>query len=193
MSNKYFEIAKKTTVDFKEKRIDIEDFKKIFDKLDETEIYKDLENDGYKGISNYISAVAELDDQTTLESQWIVEIIDLFYCYFIDGYEFECAKDFYRFLKIGLNRENKTPVKISFKLAIQDYLDKKIGDYCLVYIASEFLNNLKFFEKEIKHDEELFNMLNLSLKLKPTKLLEKLTYDEEKKIEEIDNVLKSYI
>jgi len=193
MTNKYFEIAKKTTIDFKEGRIDAEDFKEIFDKLDKTEVYKDLERSGFKGVSNYISAIAELDDQTTLESQWIIEIIDLFYCFFIDNYELDCAKDFYKFLKIGLSKENKSPIKISFKLAIKDYLDKKIGDYCLAYIASEFLNNLKFFEKEIKRDEELFNMLNLSLKLKPTKLLENLTREEEKNIEGIDNVLKSYI
>lgn len=193
MTNKYFEIAKKTTIDFKERRIDVEDFKKAFGKLDEIEIYKDLDKNGYKGIGNYISAVAELEDQSTLESQTIVNIIDLFYCFFVDNYDYICAKYFYKFLKIGLNKENKNPVKISFKLAIQDYLDKKIGSYCLAYIADEFLKNLKFFEKEIKRDEELFNMLNLSLKLKPTKLLENLTREEEKKIEGIDNVLKSYI
>ena len=191
--NKYFEIVKKTTVDFKERRLGIEDFKKTFDKLDETEIYKNLEKDGYKGVSNYISAVAELEDQTTLESQWIVEIIDLFYCYFTDNYESECAKDFYRFLKLGLSKENKTPVKISFKLAIQDYLDKKIGDYCLAYIASEFLTNLNFLKKEIKEDKELFNILTTALKLKPKKILEGLTPKEEKIKQSMDNSLKSYL
>jgi len=193
MTNKYFKIAKKTTIDFKERRIDAEDFKKVFNELDETEIYKDLEKSNFKGVSNYISAIAELDDQTTLESQWIIEIINLFYCFFIDNYDYIYAKDFYKFLKIGLSKENKTPVKISFKLAIQDYLDKKIGDYCLAYIASEFLNNLKFFEKEIKEDKELFNILNTATKLKPKKLLEDLMPEEQKTKQDIDNTLKDYL
>lgn len=193
ITNKYFEIAKKATVDFKERKIDIKDFKKVFDKLNETEIYKNLEKDGCKGVSNYISAVAELEDQTTLESQWIVEIIDLFYCYFTDNYESKCAKDFYKFLKLGLNKENETPVKISFKLAIRDYLDKKIGDYCLAYIAKEFLNNLKFFKKEIKEDTELFNILNTSLKLKPKKILEDLSSEQQKNKQNINNFLKDYL
>lgn len=193
MTNKYFKITKKTTIDFKEKRISIEDFKKTFNNLDKIEIYKDLENNEYKGIANYISAVAELDDQTTLESQWIIETINLFYCYFIDDYQSDCAKDFYKFLKIGLSKENKTPVKISFKLAIQDYLDKKIDDYCLAYIAKEFLNNLKFFKKEIKKDTELFNILNTSLKLKPKKLLEDLSPEQQKNKQNINNILKDYL
>lgn len=193
INNKYFEIAKKTTIDFKERQISVEDFKRVFDKLDEIEIYKGLERDGYKGVSNYISAIAEIDDQSTLESQWIIEVINLFYCYFTDNYELDCAKYFYKFLKIGLNKENKAPVKISFKLAIKDYLNKKISDYCLAYIASEFLNNLKFFETEIKCDEELFSTLNVALKLKPTKFLEDLTFEEEKSKEEINNVLRSYV
>ena len=91
-TNKYFEIARKTTIDFKERRINAEDFKKTFDNLDENEVYKNLEKDGYKGVSNYISAIAELDDQTTLESQWIVEIINLFYCFFIDNYDYILLK-----------------------------------------------------------------------------------------------------
>lgn len=192
-TNKYFEITKKTTIDFKERRIDAENFKKVFDKLDENEIYKDLDKNGYKGIGNYISAIAELDDQTTLESQWIVEIIDLFYCYFTDNYELECAKDFYKFLKIGLNKENKNPVKISFNQAIQDYLNKKISDYCLAYIASEFLNNLKFFEKEIECDKELSNILNAALKLKPKRLLENLTLQEAQIKSAVDMALIKYL
>ncbi len=192
-TNKYFELAKKTTIDFKERKIDAEDFKKVFNELDETEIYKDLEKSGFRGVSNYISAVAELDDQTTLESQWIIEIINLFYCFFIDNYDYIYAKDFYRFLKIGLNKENKTPIRLSFKQAIQDYFDKKISDYCLAYIASEFSNNLKFFEKEIKEDKELFNILTISLKLKPKKLLEDLTPEEIQNRETIDNSLNEYL
>lgn len=193
ITNKYFEIAKKTTIDYIENRISCLVFKETFDKLDEIEIYKDLEISGFKGVSNYISAIAEIDDQSTLESQTIVNIIDLFYCYFTDNYELDCAKDFYKFLKIGLNKKNKTPVKLSFKLAIQDYLDKKIGDYCLAYIASEFLNNLNFFEKEIKEDKELFNVLGIATKLKPTKLLEDLTQEEKKAKKEINDILRSYI
>lgn len=193
MTNKYFEITKKATVDYIENRISVLEFKETFEKLDEIEIYKDLERDGYKGVSNYISAIAEIDDQSTLESQWIVEVINLFYCYFTDNYELDCAKYFYNFLKVGLSKENKNPVEVSFKLAIQDYLDKKISDYCLAYIASEFLNNLKFFETEIKLDGELFNTLNVALKLKPTKLLENLTQEEERNKEEINDILKSYI
>ncbi len=192
-TNKYFELTKKTTIDFKERRIDAEDFKKVFNELDKTEIYKDLEKSGFKGVSNYISAVAELDDQTTLESQWIVEIINLFYCFFIDDYDYIYAKDFYKFLKIGLSKENKNPIKISFKLAIKDYFDRKIGDYCLAYIASEFLNNLKFFEKEIKEDKELFNILTTASKLKPKRLLEYLTPEEQKTKQDIDNILKDYL
>jgi len=193
MINKYFEITKKTTIDYIENRISVLVFKETFEKLDKIEIYKDLERDGYKGVSNYISAIAEIDDQSTLESQWIVEVINLFYCYFIDNYESDCAKDFYKFLKIGLSKENKNPVKTSFELAIQDYLDKKISDYCLAYIASEFLNNLKFFETEIKEDRELFNILTIALKLKPKKILEDLTQEEEKTKKEINNILRSYI
>jgi len=192
ITNKYFETAKKTTIDFKERRINTEDFKKTFDKLDENEIYRDLDKNGYKSIGNYISAVAELEDQSTLESQWIVEIIDLFYCYFIDNYELVCAKDFYKFLKIGLSKENKTPVKISFKLSIQAYLDKKISDYCLAYIAFEFLN-LKFFEKEIKENKELLNILTIASKLKPNKLLEDLNTEEIENKKTIDNKLEEYL
>lgn len=193
ITNKYFEIAKKTTIDYIENRISCLVFKETFDKLDEIEIYKDLEISGFKGVSNYISAVAEIDDQSTLESQTIVNIIDLFYCYFTDNYELDCAKDFYKFLKIGLSKENKYPVKISFKQAIQEYLNKKISDYCLAYIASEFLNNLNFFEKEIKEDKELFNVLGIAIKLKPTKLLEDLTQEEKKAKKEINDILRSYI
>ena len=193
MTNKYFEIIKKTTIDFKEGRIDVEDFKKTFEKLDEIEIHENLRQNGYTGIANYIGAVAELEDQTTLESQWIVEIINLFYCYFTDNYESDCAKGFYKFFKIGLSKENKYPVKISFKQAIQEYLNKKISDYCLAYIASEFLNNLNFFEKEIKEDKELFNVLGIATKLKPTKLLEDLTQEEKKAKKEINDILRSYI
>jgi hypothetical protein len=192
-TNKYFELTKKTTIDYKERRIDTEDFKKTFEKLDETEIYKDLKKNGYLGVSNYISAIAEIDDQTTLESQWIIEIINLFYCYFIDNYDSYCAKDFYKFLKIGLNKENKNPVKISFKLAIQDYVDKKINDYCLAYIASEFLNNLKFFEKEIKENKKLFDILITASKLKPNKLLEDLTSKEIETKKAIDKKLEEYL
>lgn len=192
-TNKYYKITKKTTIDFKERKIDTQDFKKTFEKLDKIEIYQDLENDGYKGVSNYISAIAEIDDQTTLESQWIVEIIDLFYCYFIDNYDYLCTKNFYKYLKIGLTKENKTPVKLSFKSAIQDYLDKKISDYCLAYIASEFLKNLNFFKKELQTDQELFNTLYIALKLKPKKLLEDLTPKEEKIKTSINNQLKKYL
>lgn len=192
-SNKYFEIVKKTTIDFKERRIDAEDFKKTFDKLDEIEIYGNLDKNGYKGIANYISYVIELDDQNTLESQTIVNIIDLFYCYFIDNYDYVCSKDFYKFLKIGLSKENKTPIQTSFKQAVQDYLDKKISDYCLAYIASEFLNNLNFFGKEIKEDKELFNVLTISLKLKPNKLLEDLNVEEIGNKKDIDKKLEEYL
>ena len=192
-TNKYFEIARKTTIDFKERRINAEDFKKTFDNLDENEVYKNLEKDGYKGVSNYISAIAELDDQTTLESQWIVEIINLFYCFFIDNYDYIYAKNFYKFLKIGLSKKNKNPVKISFKLAIQDYLDKKIGDHCLAYISSEFLNNLKFFEKEIKEDKELFDILTTTLYFKPKKLIDDLTPEEKKSKIEIENNINGYL
>ena len=138
MTNKYFEIAKKTTIDYIEGRISALEFKEAFEKLDNIEIYKDLEKDGYIGISNYVSAVAELEDQTTLESQWIIEIINLFYCYFVDNYDYIYAKDFYKFLKFGLNKKNKNPVKLSFSKAIESYLDNKISNYCLVYIANEF-------------------------------------------------------
>lgn len=191
--NNYFKIVKKTTIDYKERRIDTEDFKKTFEKLDETKIYKDLEKNGFLGVSNYISAIAEIDDQNTLESQWIVEIINLFYCYFIDNYDSYCAKDFYKFLKIGLNKENKNPVKISFKEAVQNYLDKKISDYCLAYIASEFLNNLKFFEKEIKENKELFDILITASKLKPNKLLEDFTSKEIETKKAIDKKLEEYL
>jgi len=193
MLNKYFEIVKKTTIDYIEGRINASEFKTKFNELDKNTIYKDLESSGYVGVSNFISAVSELDDQTTLESQWIIEIISLFYCYFIDNYEHDCAKYFYKFLKIGLNKENKNPVKISFKKAIQNYLDKKIGDYCLAYIASEFLNNLNFFEKEIKEDKELSNVLTIALKLKPNKLLEDLTSKEIETKKAIDKKLKEYL
>ena len=192
MTNKYFEIVKTTTIDYVENRIGAEEFKETFQKLDEIEIYKDLEKNGYTGISNFISAVSELDDQSTLESQWIVEIINLFYCFFIDNYDYIYTKDFYKFLKLGLNKKNNNPVKISFKQATQDYFDKKIGDYCLAYIASEFLNNLKFFEKEIKEDKELFNVLVTASKLKPNKLLENLTPEEIKVKQNIDNGLELY-
>jgi hypothetical protein len=192
-TNKYFEIAKKTTIEYKEKRIDAEDFKKKFEKLDKFEVYKNLEKDDYVGISNYISEVAELDDQSTLESQTIVNIIDLFYCFFIDNYDYIYSKDFYKFLKIGLSKENKNPVRFSFKEALKNYFYKKISDYCLAYIASEFINNLKFFEKEIKEDKELFRMLTTALKLKPTKLLEDLTPEEQRNKNNIDNILREYI
>jgi len=189
-TNKYFEIAKKTTIDYIENRISALVFKETFEKLDKTEIYQDLDKNGYKGIGNYISAVAEIDDQTTLESQTIVNIIDLFYCYFIDNYEYICARDFYKFLKIGLSKENKNPIKISFKQAIRDYFNNRISDYCLAYIASEFLNNLNFFEKQ---DKELFNILNTALKLKPKRLLEDLSSEETKAKQSVDNILKEYL
>lgn len=190
--NKHFETVKKTTVDYVENRISSLVFKQTFRDLDNAEVYDDLEKDGYGYIGNYISAVLEIDDQDTLESQWIVGIINLFYCFFIDDYESECAKYFYKFLRIGLSQENKNPVKLSFKSAIQDYLDKKISDYCLAYIASEFLNKLNFFKKEIDKDEELFNILNITLELKPKKLLKDLTQTEIKKKEDIDRRLMEY-
>lgn len=193
MTNKYFEIAKKTTIDFKEGRISVLEFKETFEKLDKVEIYKDLDKNECKGISNYISAVAELEDQNTLESQWIVETINLFYCYFIDNYDYIYAKDFYRFLKFGLEKENKNPVKISFKNAIESYLDNKISGECLVYIANEFLNNLKFFQEEINKDKKLLNILNISLKLKFNRILEDLNPGELKIKQKIDIDLSNYL
>jgi len=192
-TNKYYEIAKKTTIDYIENRISCLVFKETFEKLDEIKIYRDLERNKHKGVSNYISAVTELDDQNILESQTIVNIINLFYCYFTDNYELVYAKDFYKFLKISLNKENETPVKTSFKLAIHDYLDKKISDYCLAFIASEFLNNLKFFETEIKTDKKLFKLLILASKFKPKKLLEDLTPKEQRIKQNINNNLKDYL
>lgn len=193
MTNKYFEITKKTTVDYIEGRISALDFKETFEKLDNIEIYKDLEKKGYIGISNYISAVAELEDQTTLESKWIIEIINLFYCYFVDNYDYIYAKDFYKFLKFSLNKENKNPVKISFKKAIESYLDNKISGECLVYIASEFLNNLKFFKKEISNDKKLLNILSISLKLKFNRILEDLNSEELEIKRKIDIDLSNYL
>lgn len=192
MTNKYFEIVKKTTVDFKERRISASEFKETFEKLDEIEVYGNLDKNGYKGIANYISYVVELDDQDTLDSQTIVNIIDLFYCFFIDNYDYIYSKDFYNFLKIGLNKENKNPVELSFNKAIESYLDKKISGECLAYIASEFLNNLKFFEKEIKGNKELFNILNTALKLNFNKILEDLTPKEKKLKIEINKKLRKF-
>lgn len=193
MTNKYFEIVKTTTIDYIENRINAEEFKETFQKLDEIDVYEDLERNDYKGISNYISAVAEIDDQSTLESQWIVNIINDFYAYFTDNYSYIYSKDFYRFLKSSLNKENKNPVKIGFNKAIEGYFKKEISSDCLAYIANEYLNNLKFFQEEIKEDKELFNVLTTASKLKPNKLLEDLTPEEHKVKQNVDNVLKKYL
>lgn len=193
MTNKYFKIAKKTTIDYIENRIIASEFKKTFQKLDEIEIYKDLEKNGYKGVSNYISAISEIDDQNTLESQWIVEIMELFYAYFTDDYGYIYSKDLYKFLKFGLSKEDSYSIKTSFIQAIQSYLNKKISDYCLAYIANEFLNNLKFFEKEIDKDKELFKALTSASKLKPNKLLEDLIPEEIQVRQTINNSLKEYL
>ena len=192
MTNKYFEIAKKATVDYIENRISALEFQEIFEKLNETEIYKNLEKDGKKGVSNYISTVVELDDLSTLESQWIVEVIDLFYAYFTDNYDYVYSEDFYKFLKISLNKENNTPVRTSFKQAVQSYLDEKISGGCLAYIAGEFLNNLKFFRKEINEDKQLLDILSVSLKLKFNKILEDLTSEEIQIKKDVDDILKKY-
>lgn len=193
MTNKYFEISKKTTIDYKEGRIDAEDFKKTFEKLDKTEIYENLKINGYIGMSNFISAVSELDDQSTLESQWIIEIINLFYCYFIDNYDYVYSEDFYKFLKFGLKKENKNPVKTSFNKAAESCFKKEINTECLGYIANEFLNNLSFFEKEIKEDKKLLDILKVTTKLKTNRILEDLTPIEEKKKLEIIKRLENYL
>jgi len=193
MTNKYFKLTKKTTIDYIEGRISAAEFKETFQKLDKIDIYQDLEKNGYIGISNYISAVAEIDDQSTLESQWIVEIINLFYAYFTDNYGYIYSKYFYKFLKIGLNKENKSPVKISFKKAIESYLDKKISGECLAYIANEFLNSLSFFEKEIREDKELLDILKTATKLKINRILEDLTPKEKKLKLEINEKLRKYL
>lgn len=192
-TNKYFEIAKKTTIDFVENRVSISSFKKTLKKLDRVEIYKDLEKINFKGVANYISAIAELDDQSTLESQWIVEIIKLFYCYFTNNYDSIYAKDLYKFLKLGLKKENKNPIKISFNKAIESYFKKEISNECLTYIANEFLNNLFFFKKEIEEDKELLKILKTTSKLKFNKILEDLTLKEVKTKQTIDNFLKNYL
>ena len=193
MINKYFEIAKKTTVDYIEGRTSATEFKETFQKLDEIEIYKDLERIGYTGVSNYISAVAEIDDQCTLESQWIVKIIDDFYAYFTKNYSYIYSKDFYKFLKFGLSKEDKNPVKITFDKAIESYLKKEIGSGCLAYFADEFLNSLFFFKKEIKENKKLFNILKTASKLKFDRTLEDLTPKEIKAKQTIDNCLKNYL
>jgi len=193
MTNKYFEIAKKTTIDYIEGRISASEFNETFQKLDEIEIYKDLEKNSYIGISNYISAVAELDDQTTLESQTIVNIIYLFYAYFTNNFGYIYGADFYSYLKFGLEKENNNPVKLSFKKASNDYLNKKISSDCLGFIAKEFLNNLKYFQKEIKKDKKLFDILEITSKLSFNKFLEDLTPEEEKIKQEINKKLGQYL
>lgn len=180
MTNKYFKIVKKTTIDYIENRINVSEFKETFKKLDEIRIYKDLDKSGYKGISNFISAIQELDDQSTLESQWIVEIINLFYSYFTNNYGYVYSKYFYKFLKIGLNKNNKNPVELSFNKAIESYLNKKISGECLAYIANEFLNNLNFFKKEIYSNQKLSNILNITSKLNFNKVLEDLSPKEKR-------------
>lgn len=193
ITNKYFEITKKTTIDYIEDKISALKFKETFKKLDEIKIYKDLDKSGYKGVSNYISAIAELDDQNTLESQWIVSVINDFYAYFINNYDHIYAKDFYKFLKFGLNKENKNPVELSFNKAIESYLDKKISGECLAYIANEFLINLKFFKKEISSNQRLSNILDITSKLNFNKILEDLTPKEKKLKLEINKKLRKYL
>lgn len=192
MTNKYFDIAKKTTINYIEDRISASEFKETFQKLDEIEIYQDLEKNEYKGVSNFISAVSELDDQDTLESQTIVNIIDYFYAHITNNYDYVYSKSIYKFLKIGLSKKTKNPVKISFSKAIESYFKKEISSDCLAYIANEFLNNLKFFQEEINKDKELSNLLNMALKLKFNKFLEDLTPEEIETKQTMNNVLKNY-
>lgn len=192
-TNKYFKIAKKTTIDYIENKISALEFTETFKKLNEINVYKNLENNGYKNVSNFISAIQELDDQNTLDSQTIVNVIDLFYCYFINNYDYVYAKNSYKFLKIGLNKENKNPIRISFNKAIESYFKKEISHECLGYIANEFLKNLKFFKKEINKDKELFNTLTTTSKLKFNKILEDLTPQETQTKQTIDNSLKSIL
>ena len=193
MPNKYFKIIKKTVTDYIEKRIIISDFNKVFCKLDDEKVYKSLEKNGYLGLSNFVSAVQELNDQNILESQWIISSINDFYAYFTNNFGYIYGADFYSYLKFGLEKENNNPVKLSFKKASNDYLNKKISSDCLGFIAKEFLNNLKYFQKEIKKDKKLFDILEITSKLSFNKFLEDLTPEEEKIKQEINKKLGQYL
>lgn len=190
MQNKYLKTIKKTVIDFIEKRISSSDFLKTFNELDNNEVYESLENDGYQGLSNFVSAIQELDYINNPDTQWIVKTIDDFYAYFTNNYDYIYSKDFYKFLKFGLNKERNNPVELSFNIAVKEYLDKKITNDCLAFIANEFLNNLKYFQEEIKSNQKLRNNLNTAIRLKFNRILEDLTPEEKKLKQEIDKELK---
>lgn len=193
MQNKYLDTIKKSVIDYTEKKISSSHFIEVFSGLNEKEIYKSLEKDGYLGLSNFVSAIQELDDQSTLDSQWIVKIIDNFYAYFTNNLSYIYGDTFYMYLKFGLKKENNNPIELSFKEASKDYLNKKISGDCLGFIAKEFLNNLKYFQKEISSNPKLSGILNTTSKLNFNKILEDLTPKEKKLKLEINEKLKKYL
>lgn len=190
MQNKYFVIIKKTVIEYIERRINLNDLIEVFNKLDESEIYKNLEQDGYKGLSNFVSAIQELSYPNNPDATWIIGSIDFFYAYFTNNFSHIYGATFYKYLKFGLETQNDNPTKISFDRALVDYFDKKITHDCLGFIAKEFLNDLKYFQKEINSNPKLFVKLTTASKLSFNRILEDLTLAEKKLKQEINEKLK---
>ena len=190
MQNKYFEIIKTTVIDYVEKRINLGDLIEVFNKLDESEIYTNLEEDGFLGLSNFVSAIQELDYPNNSDAPWIIGYIDDFYAYFTNNFGHIYGATFYKYLKFGLEGENTNPVDISFDRALKDYFDNKITHDCLGFIAKEFLNDLIYFQKEINSNPKLFAKLTVASKLSFNRILESLIPAEEKLKQEINEKLK---
>ena len=187
--NKYFEIINKTVVDYVEKKINLEELIEKFDKLEDVGVYKNLEKDGYIGLCNFVSAIQELSYPNNPDASWIISSIDDFYAYFTNNFSHIYGATFYKYLKFGLQTENNNPVEISFNRALSDYFDKKITHDCLGFIAKEFLNDLKYFQKEINSNPKLLAKLTTASKLSFNKILESLTPEEKKLKQEINEEL----
>lgn len=190
MQNKYADTVKKIIVDYVEKKISLTNLIESFEDLNNNEVYTNLEQNDYKGLSNFVSAIQELSYPNNQDAQWIIETIDDFYAYFTDNYAYIYGRNFYKYLKFGLEKETNNPVELSFNMAVKDYLYKKISNDCLAFIAGEFLNNLKYFQKEISLNQKLKNNLNTALKLGFNRILEDLTPEEKEIKQEIDKELK---
>lgn len=193
MQNKYVDLIKKNVVDYIEKKISLTSLIESFRDLDNIETYKNLEQDGHQGLSNFVSAIQELNYQNNQDAPWIIKTIDDFYAFFTNDFSYVYGGSFYKYLKFGLEKQNKNPVEISFNKAIQSYIDNKISNDCLAFIANEFLNDLKYFEKEINSNQKLHNILITASKLSFNRILEDLTPEEEKLKLEINEILKKYL
>ena len=193
MQNKYVDIIKKNVVDYIENKIHLTDLIESFRSLNNEGAYESLEQNGYKGLSNFVSAIQELNYQNNQDAEWIIKTIDDFYALFINDFSYIYGRSFYKYLRFGLEKEISNPVEVSFDSAVKDYLNNKISNDCLGFIASEFLNNLKYFQEEINLNQELKDNLNTTLKLKFNRILEDLTPEESKLKQEIDKKLNLFL